>query len=71
MALWLAMMCYIGGKVWLLDVGTHASQLGFAAIVCGGIAIVASARYQARDEGRFLVDFLRHTLDLRDDEQAS
>jgi hypothetical protein len=71
MALWLAVVCFFGGKAWLLNVFTRASWLAFAAILCGSIAIFASARYQARDEWKFLVDFLRRTLDLRDDEQAS
>jgi hypothetical protein len=71
MALSLAVACFIAGKAWMLNTGTRTSWLAFAAILCGSIAIFALGRYQARDEGSFLVDFLRRTLDLRDDEHAS
>lgn len=35
-------------------------------LICAGLAIVVVGRFMARDDEKFLIDFLRKTIDVRD-----
>jgi hypothetical protein len=54
---------YIFDEWWVAPVSTFI-------LFCVGLAIIVMYRFGARDDEKFLIDFLRKTIDVRDAERA-
>jgi hypothetical protein len=76
MLIWLSGVLLIGGTMFLSTVGSMAIASGShhqnawmgvvipPVMLAFGFGLVCFGRYLARDEGRFLTDFLSRTLDV-------
>jgi hypothetical protein len=76
MLIWLSGVLFIGGTMFLATVGSMAIASGShhqnawmgvvipPVMLAFGFGLVCFGRYLARDEGRFLTDFLSRTLDV-------